>query len=347
LTKPKNRVGLPLLVRSNDPSTTMDESPASPRLPQFVAELEAELQSSAPNLDAREQLIDYYYEQLIKSDATWGGPLHDAWSRHVYWVIQHNPGSKLAGSPRVMVQPPYGTEEDYDRGKQLWLSQTELHSDDPVVLRNAAYYLQRNDQAIAQSLLEVAYSLRPGDHDIAKLLSSVYRRIRAYGDLSEKMKHELARKALAMGEESLNAPPVDRFYRLDDVAEAALEAGELDKAGAYAQELLDAAPKYESNWNYGNAIHDGNLVLGRIALQAGNVQKAGEFLLKAGETRGSPQLDSFGPDMRLAKELLENGQRDVVVKYFDLCGRFWEMGQDRLRSWRSDVEQGRVPEFGT
>ncbi len=38
----------------------MDESAATPRLPQFVAELEAELQRSAGNLDAREQLIDYY-----------------------------------------------------------------------------------------------------------------------------------------------------------------------------------------------------------------------------------------------------------------------------------------------
>ena len=323
----------------------MDEPAASPHLPPFIAELEAELQRSAENLDAREQLIDYYFEQLIRSDAAWGGPFHDAWSRHAYWVIQHNPRSKLAGSPRVMVQPPCGTGEDYERGKQLWLSQTELHSDDPAVLRNAAYYLRRKDEAIAQSLLEAAYRLRPGDQDIAKLLADVYRRIRAFGSPSEPMKHELARKALAMGEESLNAHPIDRFYRLKDVAKAALEAGELNKAGTLAQELLDVAPKYESNWNYGNAIHAGNVVLGRIALQAGNLQEAEKYLLKAGETRGSPQLDSFGPDMSLARELLEKGQRDVVVKYFDLCARFWEMGQDRLRSWRKDVEQGRVPEF--
>lgn len=321
----------------------MDES-AQP-LPQFVAELEAELQSSPANLDAREQLIDYYYEQLIRSDATWGGSLHDSWSRHVYSVIQLNPGSQLAGSPQAMVQPPFGTEADYERGKQLWLSQTELHNDDPAVLRNAAYYLQRNDEPIAQSLLESAYSLRPGDQDIASLLSSVYRRIHACGDTAEPMKHELARRALAMGEQSLNAPPIDRFYRLVDVAEVALEACEFDKARAFAHELLEIAPRYESNWNYGNAIHAGNLVLGRLALQAGNLQKAGEYLLRAGETRGSPQLNSFGPDMRLAKELLENDQRDVVVKYLDLCSRFWEMGQDRLRSWRRDVEQGRVPEF--
>jgi tetratricopeptide (TPR) repeat protein len=205
--------------------------------------------------------------------------------------------------------------------------------------------MQRHDGPTAQSLLHVAYSLRPGDPDIAKILSGVYRRIRACGDHPEPIKRELARKALAMGEQSLNTSPIDRFYRLDDVAEVALEAAEFDKAGAYSQELLDTAPNYESNWNYGNAIHNGNLILGRIALQSPDLQRAGEYLLKAGETPGSPQLDSFGPDMSLAKELLETGQRSVVIKYFDLCARFWESGQDRLRRWRVDVEQGRVPDF--
>lgn len=327
------------------PSSAMDESTATPRLSRFAVDLEAELRNRADNLEAREHLIHYYYEQLIRSDAPWGGPFHDAWVRHVYWIIQHSPESQLAGTPQALVQPPCGTEGDYERGKQLWLSQTDLHSDDPAVLRNAAYYIQRNDGPTAQSLLEVAYSLKPGDPDIAKLLSSVYRRIRACGDHPEQIKRELARKALAMGEQSLNTSPLDRFYRLDDVAEVALEAAEFDKAGAYSQELLDTAPNYESNWNYGNAIHNGNVILGRIALQSRDLQRAGEYLLKAGETRGSPQLGSFGPNMNLVKELLEIGQRSVVIRYFDLCAGFWESGQDRLRRWRVDVEQGRVPDF--
>jgi hypothetical protein len=173
----------------------MDESAATPRLSRFAVDLEAELQNRADNLEAREHLIHYYYEQLIRSDAPWGGPFHDAWVRHVYWIIQHSPESQLAGTPQVPVQPPCGTEEDYERGKQLWPSQSDLHSDDPAVLRNAAYYIQRNDGPTAQSLLEVAYSLRPGDPDIAKLLSSVYRRIRACGD------HHRAQSAVLYFEE--------------------------------------------------------------------------------------------------------------------------------------------------
>jgi hypothetical protein len=108
---------------------------------------------------------------------------------------------------------------------------------------------------------------------------------------------------------------------------------------------LASAPRYESNWNYGNAIHKGNLLLGRLALRVGDLVSASEYLLKAGETRGSPQLNSFGPNMTLAKELIENGQREAVIRYFDLCAKFWGTGQDRLRSWRWDVEQGRAPDF--
>jgi tetratricopeptide (TPR) repeat protein len=346
--RPRSRVKLFLTVPNRYSFCSMalsDDAAASPGLPQFVADLEAELQRNSDNLEAREHLIDYYFEQLVRSDAGWGGANHDAWAEHVYWVIQHRPESRLAGSPRAMVQPPCGTEENYESGKQLWLKQTELHRDEPAVLANAAHYLRLNDRAIAEALLERAYGLRPGDPDIAKLLCAVYRRSYADSDISDLKRHDLARKAFAVGEQSLNVSPIDRFYRLDDVAEAALEAGEFDKAGGYAQELLNAATEYKSNWNYGNAMHNGNLILGRVAIRRGDLAKAGEYLLRAGETRGSPQLNSFGPDMALARELLENDQHDVVIRYFDLCARFWEAGRDRLRSWRSDVEQGRVPEF--
>jgi tetratricopeptide (TPR) repeat protein len=316
------------------------------RLPEFVADLEAELQRDSANLEARGCLIDFYYEELIRSDAPWGGPFHDAWAQHVYWLIEHRPESKLAGRPNAMVQPPCGTKENYQEGKQLWLKQVDLQSNNPAILVNAAHYLRINDAEIAESLLQRAYTLRPGDPDVANLLSSLCRRIAMRSETSQSKKQELAQKALTLGEQSLNASPIDRFYRLDDVAEAALEAGEFVKAERYAHELLADAPKYESNWDYGNAIHNGNLILGRLAVQNGNLEEACEYLLKAGETRGSPQLGSFGPNMDLARELLEHGQREVVIKYFESCERFWEMGQDRLRNWRVDVEQGRVPDFG-
>jgi hypothetical protein len=48
--------------------------------------------------------------------------------------------------------------------------------------------------------------------------------------------------------------------------------------------------------------------------------------MAAGATPGSPQLDSFGPNLTLAKELFEKSQPDVILHYFALCKNFWEDG---------------------
>jgi len=138
----------------------------------------------------------------------------------------------------------------------------------------------------------------------------------------------------------------DLFYQLADVAKKAFNAGEIDKARVYSKQLLQMARQYPKDWNYGNAIFYGNFVLGRIAIQQGNVKQAGEYLLAAGATVGSPQLDSFGPNMTLAKELLEKGQSDVVLQYFALCEKFWEDGRHKLDDWNSAVRGGEIPDFG-
>ena len=139
----------------------------------------------------------------------------------------------------------------------------------------------------------------------------------------------------------------DLFYELADLAKKALNAGEIDKAEVYSKQLLQMARQYPKDWNYGSAIFYGNFVLGRIAIQRGNVKQAGQYLLAAGATPGSPQLDSFGPNMTLAKELLEKGQSGVVLQYFALCKNFWEHGGRKLDEWGVAVRGGKSPDFGS
>ena len=139
---------------------------------------------------------------------------------------------------------------------------------------------------------------------------------------------------------------IDRFYRLVGLARAAFDAGATDKAATYGHELLDMAGRYATDWNCGNAIYYGNWVLGRIALQPGDATQAGEYLLRAGATPGSPQLNSFGPNMKLAQELLEKGQTAVVLRYFELCAKFWKLEEGKLAVWTATVKAGGVPDFG-
>ena len=138
----------------------------------------------------------------------------------------------------------------------------------------------------------------------------------------------------------------ERFYALDAAAKTTFEAGKIDEARKYAQELQRLLPKFKGDWNYGNAIQDTNLVMGRIAVHESHIDDAKQYLLEAGKSPGSPQMDTFGPNMSLAKDLLEKGERETVLQYFELCRKFWKMDRDRLNAWRDEVKAGRIPDFG-
>ena len=138
----------------------------------------------------------------------------------------------------------------------------------------------------------------------------------------------------------------ERWIALGNVALWTVDAGALDKAKSYAEELLVQSQKFKGDWNYGNAVHKGNLALGRVELRKGNTVAAKQYLLAAGRTPGSPQLDSFGPNMLLAKELLEAGERDAVLEYLTLCGKFWDLHRGALVTWERVITEGRTPNFG-
>jgi len=135
-----------------------------------------------------------------------------------------------------------------------------------------------------------------------------------------------------------------RFYALGDAAKESFVAGRIDEARSHADELMALIPKFKGNWNYGNAIQDAHVVLGRIAVSEGRFDDAKRHLLAAGRSPGSPQMDSFGPNLSLAKDLLEKGERETVLEYFELCRRFWDDG--KLDRWRREVQSGKVPAFG-
>ena len=60
--------------------------------------------------------------------------------------------------------------------------------------------------------------------------------------------------------------------------------------------------------------------------------------------------------MRLARELLQRGEKQVVLKYLDLVAKFWLKNdlpefhkhtlekQATMQRWKTEVEQGRIPD---
>ena len=138
----------------------------------------------------------------------------------------------------------------------------------------------------------------------------------------------------------------ERLSALKVAARQSLAIGKNDQARRYATEVLALLPKANRNWDYGNAVHVANLVLGRISLAEGRVADAKFYLLEAGKTPGSPQLRGFGCNMRLATELLEIGEREVVLQYLENCRRIWVYGDETHDRWEQEIRSGRVPDFG-
>lgn len=161
------------------------------------------------------------------------------------------------------------------------------------------------------------------------------------------------------GDLSLATNEVERFYALGSAARNGLREGKVKEAEALATELARLAPKYKQDWNYGNAIADANQVLGQIALSKGDVKEAKKHLLASADSKGSPQLDSFGPSFILARELAEKGERETVIAFLDSVARFWANPDDRtesnsksiasehlkqLESWKEQLRAGKVPD---
>lgn len=139
----------------------------------------------------------------------------------------------------------------------------------------------------------------------------------------------------------------DKVWLRTYIATSALDDGNTEKAKTYAQTVVTEPETTMKNCgHYGRAIHYGNLVLGHIALASGNIAEAKLRLIAAGKPPGAPRLNSFGPNMSLARELLEIDERAVVIEYLDLCTKFWKDESGDLHIWKALLEGEGYPDLG-
>ena len=137
--------------------------------------------------------------------------------------------------------------------------------------------------------------------------------------------------------------PESRFRALGEAAKQSFAAGKVEDARKHAEELMTLLPSFRQNPEYGNAAHDANLTLGRIAVREGRTDEAKRHLIESVRTPGARLMD-YGPNMSLAKDLLDKGEWQVVLDYFALCKKFWSHG--RLDEWSQQVQEGKIPDFG-
>ena len=303
-----------------------------------ATELEAKLKDSPKDIDTRTKLLGYYFtgQYTNKNSAK-------SRQQHVLWLIKNAPESEVLNTP-------YGgldhirSPKAFEKAKELWLEHLELKPKNLTILANTSSFFGRSDPGKSIELLERAQEIAPKDPAWPGKLGQQYS-WKMIG-LSGAKKREAASKSLKHFERAYELSDKEgRDAILTSLGKVAFAAQEMEKAKKYANQMLESDGP-TADWNYGNKVHDGNNLLGRIALANGDVEEAKKRLLAAADTPGSPQLDSFGPNMQLASELLDAGEKQAVLDCFDRCEKFWDMGADRLKAWRKKVEKGRKPDFG-
>lgn len=328
--------------------------------------LEERLAANAHDLTARTQLIVYNHRNAFLDPRS-----RAAHSGHVLWLIRNAPQNPVLGTPHVQIDP-HGDADGYAAGKAAWASHLEREPMNVAFLGHAAsFYSPFQDRHLVVETLTKAQLLDPGNAKWPMQLGHLHLREASSAEtvgsrlrlppgfdaddprlppgmakLLERRSQDpasLAGQALEQLRRAyeLTDRESQRTYLLDGLAEAAFRAGQSGDARIYAEMMLTA----QSSPRSGEAhIHKANIVLGRLALAEDDVVRAKYHLLAAGKVSGAPTLGSFGPNMKLAADLLERGEREVVLEYFELCATFWP--SDKLKDWAALVEGGRTPDFG-
>lgn len=311
---------------------------------QQAKELEQEVAAKPNDLALRTKLLGYYTTAAYDS-----APVQAARQELVLWLIENHPDAEISGTWWASLHPlKDGTQ--YDAAKRQWLRQVDAHPRNVAVLGNAGMALMVEGSDKARELLEQCKSLQPKNAKWAEQLAYWYDAQAlnppAHAPTpSSKQIAALESKAVAELEEAIAMAQDDvhRFYFRTDLLHMALNADQLDKAKKTAEQLLQDCRRYESNWNYGNAIYHAHAAMGQVALRLGDVKEAARQLIEAGKSPGSPELNTVGPDLTLANQLLKKGERKAVVQYLNDISKFWKRQRGEIEQWIKDIEAGETP----
>tara|TARA_R110002095_G_scaffold199901_1_gene179978 strand:+ start:1385 stop:2524 length:1140 start_codon:yes stop_codon:yes gene_type:complete len=298
-----------------------------------AASIEKQVAQNPDDVDSRTQLLGYYFGKQFQDPA-----VRIAKQKNILWLIENAPAAGILRSPFGQLDAILDGAA-YTQGKQAWEKQLKQDPQNLKLLENSANYFLIHDRDLAKVSLQQAQALDGKNPQWPAALGQLYLLEMMTNSLQPQS--EVASQALAQLEIAYNLS-TERAQEnlLQYLAKAAFAAKQPEKATAYAEKMLSLDG---NGWNAGNNQHQGNIILGKLALAAGNVEEAKQRLLKAGKTSGSPQLNSFGPDMTLAKALLQQDEKEVVLEYLVLCSKFWTLGKTRLDQWTEIVKNDQIP----
>lgn len=295
------------------------------------AALEGRVLADANDVDARVRLVGFYFLRFSPEN-------HRRRAEHLAWLAEHRPDIGLGGFGYIDEEQ---APEGHEATRRAWVAAAARADADVRVLDNAATFLGFKRPEEAEPILRRAAAIEPeNEHWRTGIARTLTRRAEWADDADERRR--FAREAVDELESALTLAQVDWIalgVRID-LTNAAVLAEDWERVRQTAARTLVDNETCCRTYLYGNAIHWANIALGFAALAADKLADASEYLVRAGKTPGSPQLNSFGPDRDLARALLVRGERAAVLTYLEDCARFWSSDRELLERWRVAIERG-------
>jgi len=295
------------------------------------AALESRVAADENDVDARVRLVGFYFLRQTPE-------CHRRRAEHVVWLARHRPDIKLLGFGYIQADAaPAG----HEAACRAWTEAAARADADIRILENAATFLGFNRPEEAEPILRRAAAMEPENAAWReRIAQALTKRAEWASDPAESRRH--ARAAIAELEIALSLEQEDweaLGVRID-LTNAAVRAEDWARAREVAERVLIDNETCTHTFQHGNAIHWANIALGWAALAEGRIADAATHLVRAGKTPGSPQLNNFGPELALAQELLDRGERAAVSSYLAECARFWKGREALLERWRASIERG-------
>jgi hypothetical protein len=120
---------------------------------------------------------------------------------------------------------------------------------------------------------------------------------------------------------------------LQNLLAAEFDSGDDASAGRDAQSLLASAPKNA------NAYNAAQTILGRIAAAKGDLKEAKSRLIASVTMPAGINNAVFQPNMTLAQDIYDSGDRDVVIQFLEASRAVWKFDRGRIDRMISFVKK--------
>jgi tetratricopeptide (TPR) repeat protein len=223
-----------------------------------------------------------------------------------------------------------------ERTAELLRRLIKMYPDNRLLQRHLASLLAATDPEASEKLLEELHRREPNDADHLAVSAG----LRSFLGRKQNTEVEQEKKALAELERAVDLDPDRRLENLRELTVHAFRAGDAKKTAAYADEMVREFGKRSDGGFELNYAHS---LLGELAMANHDIEGAKRELMLSAEVSTSKIFEVMGPDLKLAKELLAEGERESVLEYIKRCQRLWTKDEGKLGKWAAQIRNGETP----